>query len=196
EEGRFSVVDPVRALSEKMIERHPHVFGDLKLETADDVRDEWERIKLRNKDEKKEKQGTLSGVPPALPALTRAYRVQEKMAGVGFDWENPDGALTKLREEVEELHRAIHEGDPEAVEEEIGDVLFSVVNSARLAGYGSEEALRRTIEKVIDRFSRVEAMVNEDGQNVTELTLEKLDSYWDRAKLEQRKHNKKQSSPS
>ncbi len=184
EEGRFRLADSIRAIREKLIERHPHVFGGRVLETPDEVRDQWEKIKLENNGGEKDaaSRGTLDGVPAALPALTRAFRVQEKMAGVGFDWPSADGALDKLREEVEEASEAVLSGDRERAEEEIGDLLFSVVNAARLTGIGAEEALRRSTEKVIARFKQVERMAAEDGKSVGELPLEALDAYWDRAK--------------
>ncbi|MBD3166263.1 nucleoside triphosphate pyrophosphohydrolase [bacterium] len=189
EEGRFELKDSIRAIREKLIERHPHVFGELKLDTADDVRDNWEKIKLntRNGGKKKDQpKGTLSGVPHALPALTRAFRVQEKMAGVGFDWPSAHGALDKLDEEIEEAREAILSGNREAAEEEIGDLLFSVVNAARLSGFGAEESLRRSTEKVIGRFEMMERMVREDGKQVPDLNLEQLDVYWERAKKRQK----------
>ncbi len=192
EEERFNLTDSIKSIRLKLIERHPHVFGDLKLETADQVRDNWEKIKLNNSD-KKRKKTTLSGVPSALPALTRAFRVQEKMAGVGFDWENPEGAIDKLREEIEEASEAILEKKQEEAEEEIGDLLFSVVNAARLAGFGAEEALRRSTEKVIARFTDLERMVKKDNKDLTEMTLEEMDKYWDKAK-EREKSSSRQSS--
>ncbi len=182
EAGRFTIVDSIRSIREKLIERHPHVFGELKLETAQDVRDNWEKIKLTNGKEHGERKTTLGGVPDALPALTRAFRVQEKMGGVGFDWESPDGALEKLKEEVEETSEAILSRDPEAAEEEIGDLLFSVVNAARLMGFGAEEALRKSINKVIKRFNSMEAMVNNDGRFLPDMNLDEMDEYWEKAK--------------
>ncbi len=192
EAGEFELTDSIKAIREKLIVRHPHVFGELKLETAEDVRDNWERIKLtvengngeadtsssQCKNDVKPK-GTLDGVPNALPSLTRAYRVQEKMAGVGFDWPSPEGALDKLDEEIAEAREAIMSGDRDAAEEEIGDLLFSVVNSARLAGFSAEEALRKGTTKVINRFSNMEALIREDGLDITTMTLEELDRYWD-----------------
>ena len=187
EKGRFQLVDSVRAIREKLIERHPHVFGGPKLDTADEVRDQWEKIKLNNSADKDEKpKGTLDGVPAAVPALTRAFRVQEKMAGVGFDWENPHDALEKLDEEMKEASEAILAGNREHAEEEIGDLLFSVVNAARLAGFGAEESLRRSTEKIIKRFQQMEKMIAEDGHALAELSLEQLDGYWERAKLKEK----------
>lgn len=182
EEGHFSITDSVRAIRKKLIERHPHVFGDVTLQTADEVRDQWEKIKLGNENGPHGGKGTLDGVPPGLPALTRAYRVQEKMAGVGFDWESADGALLKLREELEEVTEAMRSQNSERVAEEIGDMLFSMVNAARLAGYGAEEALRRSTGKVIARFKTMEKLAHKEGNSLTDLSLEEMDLYWERAK--------------
>ncbi len=182
EAGHFRLADSIRAIREKLIRRHPHIFGDLKLETADDVRDNWERIKLADKGGEERKKDVLSGVPSALPALTRAFRVQEKMAGVGFDWPNPEGALDKLDEEIQEAGEAIRSGDRQHAEEEIGDLLFSVVNAARLAGFSAEDALRRSTEKVIGRFRMLQRLAAEEGHKLGEMDLQTMDQYWDKAK--------------
>jgi len=188
ESGNFTIVDSICAIKEKLINRHPHIFGDLKLETAEEVRDNWERIKLNDKSNDTPKT-TLGGVPGSLPALTRAFRVQEKMAGVGFDWDSPDGALDKLREEVEEASEAILNGNKEEAEEEIGDLLFSVVNAARMAGFGAEEALRRSITKIISRFNELEQMVIKDSKSLPDMKLEEMDIYWEKAKLKEKKRS-------
>ncbi len=191
EEERFTVVDSIQSIKRKLIERHPHVFGEgLKLETAAEVRDNWEKIKLENGRKDGKRKTTLGGVPEALPALTRAFRVQEKMGGVGFDWESPDGALAKLKEEVEETSEAILSRDPEAAEEEIGDLLFSVVNAARLMGFGAEEALRKSINKVMNRFNDMEQLANDDGRFLPEMTLDEMDAYWEKAKQREKEAKK------
>ncbi|MCB2200764.1 nucleoside triphosphate pyrophosphohydrolase [bacterium] len=182
EENRWELADVIRGIREKMIRRHPHVFGDMALETPDEVRDEWEKIKLRDKGNGGEQKKTLGGVPKTLPALTRAFRVQEKMAGVGFDWPDASGALDKLREEMEETIEAVMSGDKRHAEEEIGDLLFSAVNAARLSGFSAEEALRRSTEKVMGRFEQVEAQAASEGHLLSDLTLEEMDAIWDRVK--------------
>ncbi len=183
----FDILTPIRSIKQKMLDRHPHVFSDIKADTADDVRDLWEKIKLEEGKKNGDKEnGTLSGVPNALPALTRAFRVQEKMAGVGFDWEEPQGALEKLREEMDEASEAILSGDRDHAEEEIGDLLFSVVNAARLAGFGAEEALRRSTEKVMARFKVMEEMAGSDDNSLPDMTLEEMDVYWEKAKQRER----------
>ncbi len=189
EENIFKLVDSIKAIREKLIERHPHIFGDLKLETSEEVRDEWEKIKLRNNGNSESEKSLLSGVPKALPALTRAFRVQEKMAGVGFDWPDASGALDKLQEETEEVTEAVLSGDRDRAEEEIGDMLFSLVNAARLSGFSAEEALRKGTKKVMKRFQKIEQLAAKDGHKLAELTLEVMDSYWDKAKEEERQDN-------
>lgn len=182
EKGRFTLADNARAIREKLLRRHPHVFGDVKADTADEVRDRWEKIKLEDSAAPEADKDVLAGVPTALPALTRAFRVQEKMAGVGFDWPSSQGALEKLDEEANEVREAVASGDRERAEEEIGDLLFSVVNAARLSGFSAEEALRRSTEKVIGRFRTLQRLAGEDGHRLSELSLEVMDRYWDRAK--------------
>src|SRR5262249_38067132 len=145
---------------DKLVTRHPHVFGDLDVETADEVLRNWEKIKAQEKKAKGD--GLLSGVPRSLPALVRAQRVGEKVQRVGFDWADATGSRAKVTEEVEELDRAIATGDQAAIEEEMGDVLFALVNLSRHVKVDAEGALRRTIDKFINRFSHVESRVNGD----------------------------------
>lgn len=188
EEGRFAVQDCIRSIREKLIERHPHIFEDIELNTADQVRDQWERIKLNNhKDSDDQPRSTLGGVPKSLPALTRAFRIQEKMAGVGFDWDDAVGAYRKLCEEVEEFGDAIATEKEEDIEEELGDILFSAVNTARLMGFGAEEALRKTTAKVIKRFTLMEHLIENDRKELTSLSLEEMDSFWERVKKNEKK---------
>jgi len=185
EAGHWTLGDVIRGIREKMLERHPHVFGDLKLSTPDQVRDEWEKIKLRHNGGNEERKSTLGGVPRILPSLTRAFRVQEKMAGVGFDWPDATGAIDKLREELEETVEAVLSRDRDHAEEEIGDLLFSVVNAARLSGFSAEDALRRSTDKVIHRFQRMEQLAEREGGRLAGLSLEEMDRYWEKAKLEE-----------
>lgn len=184
-EGSFGPDDVVRAICDKLVRRHPHVFADAHAESADEVLRNWERIKAKEKGEGGPK-GVLDGVPRALPALTRAQRVGEKVARVGFDWEDAAGSREKVREELGELDQALAAGDADAVEAELGDVLFALVNLARHAEVDAEAALRRTIDKFQRRFAHVERRVRErhggwpdPGQ---ELPLRVLDDYWNEAK--------------
>lgn len=188
-EGRFAIDDVIAGIVDKLVTRHPHVFGDLDAETADEVLRNWEKIKAQEK----KGRGVLGGVPKSLPALVRAQRIGEKVERVGFDWEDARGSRAKVGEELGELDRAIEEGDLGAIEEEMGDVLFALVNLSRHVGVDAEAALRRTTEKFTTRFAHVEARVQAEhggwgGPSGGEpnLPLEVLDGYWEEAKAKGR----------
>lgn len=189
-EGTFGPDDVIAAICDKLVRRHPHVFGDegLKLEGSREVLRNWERIKASEQKDKKDKGGVLGGVPRSLPALIRAQRIGEKVARVGFDWPDARGSRSKVAEEVGELDQAILAGDKDRIEAELGDVLFALVNLARHVDVDAEAALRRTIDKFTARFTHVEARVHEAhggwpaGAADDRLTLEELDGYWDEAK--------------
>jgi tetrapyrrole methylase family protein/MazG family protein/ATP diphosphatase len=187
-EGAFGPDDVVAAICDKLVRRHPHVFADVAVEGASDVLRNWERIKAAEQAGKKRKEGVLGGVPRSLPALTRAQRVGEKVARVGFDWPDARGSRGKVAEELGELDQAIAAGDKDRIEAELGDVLFALVNLARHVDVDAEGALRRTIEKFSRRFSHVEAKVHEahggwpTSVSDDKLTLEELDGYWEEAK--------------
>jgi len=178
EEGRFSIEEIVRSLNEKLIARHPHIFGEKKLENAKQVVHQWEQIKL-NEGEKK---GLLDGVPTAQPALNRAFRVQEKAAGVGFEWPHIQGVWEKLEEEVHEFRAAMSQKDARAREEEFGDFLFSLVNLARYLKINPEDALRKSVEKFIRRFRYIEEKISGRGGSLAEATLEEMDELWEESK--------------
>jgi tetrapyrrole methylase family protein/MazG family protein/ATP diphosphatase len=182
-EGRFAIDDVISAIVEKLVARHPHVFGDAKADTADEVLSNWEKIKA------KEKAGRsiLGGVPRSLPALVRAQRIGEKVARVGFDWQDAAGSMAKVHEELRELEHAIAAGNAKDREEELGDLLFALVNLARHMNIDAEGALRGTIGKFTTRFAHVEQRVAErhGGWGDTgkdKLPLETLDGYWEEAK--------------
>jgi len=182
-EKTFAIDDVVAGIVEKLVTRHPHVFGDMDAKTADEVLANWERIKASEKKDR----GVLAGVPRSLPALNRAQRIGEKVHRVGFDWEDARGSRAKVTEELDELDRAIESGDAAAVEEEMGDVLFALVNLSRHVKVDAEGALRRTIDKFTKRFAHVEERVKEKHGGWPEpgkpnLALEVLDQYWDEAK--------------
>ncbi|HEU4534094.1 MAG TPA: nucleoside triphosphate pyrophosphohydrolase [Polyangiaceae bacterium] len=189
--GAFGPDDVVAGIVDKMVRRHPHVFGDEGVAGVDEVHRNWEAIKAREKGEKGPR-GLLEGVPRALPALVRAQRVGEKVGRVGFDWPDTDGSRAKVAEELGELDRAVAAGDQAAIAEELGDVLFALVNLARHVEVDAEAALRQTIEKFSARFSHVEARVRErhgrwpsdpdDGGPGRGVTLEEMDGYWEEAK--------------
>ncbi|HKQ68027.1 MAG TPA: nucleoside triphosphate pyrophosphohydrolase [Polyangiaceae bacterium] len=182
-EGAFGPDDIVAAITEKLVRRHPHVFGEVSVSGSSEVLSNWEKIKAAEK----KGRGVLDGVPRSLPALNRAQRVGEKVQRVGFDWPDARGSRAKVAEEMGELDRAIGEGDKAHIEAELGDVLFALVNLARHVGVDAEGALRGTIEKFQRRFAHVEARVKErhggwPGSASGPLPLEELDGYWDEAK--------------
>jgi tetrapyrrole methylase family protein/MazG family protein/ATP diphosphatase len=184
-EGSFAIDDVVSGIVDKLVSRHPHVFGHLEAKDADEVLRNWEKLKAKEKGQR----GVLAGVPRSMPALTRAQRIGEKVARVGFDWEDAAGSRAKVAEELTELDRAIAAGDADAIEDEMGDTLFALVNLSRHAGIDAEGALRRTIDKFTGRFAHVEARVREEhggwgeaGTGERHLPLEVLDRYWEEAK--------------
>ena len=180
EQGDFDLADVCHALCDKLIYRHPHVYGEATAESTDIVLERWEELKRKEKDGNKT---VLSGVPSSLPALIKAYRIQDKARGVGFDWEQPEEVWTKVREELDELQEAITSGSVEDTEAEFGDFLFSVINVARKYKVNPDDALERTNEKFIRRFGYVEARAAELGhQSLRELTLGQMDELWNEAK--------------
>jgi MazG family protein len=190
-EGRFGPDDVVRAIVEKLVRRHPHVFGETEVDGSEQVLQNWERIKAEEKSER----GVLDGVPHSLPALMRAQRMSEKVSRVGFDWPDGRGSRQKVSEELAELDVALAGGDKARVEAELGDVLFALVNLARHHGVDAEMALRGTADRFARRFAHVEARVKErhggfargsDGKPLPGPPLEVLDGYWDEAKAEER----------
>lgn len=179
EDGRFDIADVCDALVEKLKFRHPHIFGDVKVSDADEVAQNWEQIKL------KEKQGNdsvLSGVPSALPALIKANRIQEKARNVGFDWDSKEQVWEKVKEEIAEVEREIENKDSMCLEQEFGDLLFSVINAARLYGVDPENALEKTNKKFISRFNYLEKKAKENNLKLKDMTLEEMDKFWDEAK--------------
>lgn len=181
EKGQFDIADVADALNDKLIFRHPHVFGQEKADTAEKVIQNWEEIKLR---ERGGNRTVLAGVPADLPALVKAFRVQEKAANVGFDWQSPEQVWDKVREEIGEVSEAIASGDSADIEAEFGDLLFSVINAARLYKVNPENALERTNRKFIARFNFIEAQANAAGRHIRDLSLDEMEALWQRAKTE------------
>lgn len=179
EKGKFDIGEVAEALNSKLIFRHPHVFGDASAETAGEVSQNWEQIKLK---EKGGNRTVLAGVPDALPAVIKAYRVQEKAANVGFDWTDRKEAWNKVREESEEFASEIEGMDARKMEEEMGDLLFSVINVSRLYGINPENALEKTNKKFIKRFNYIESKAKERGLSLKDMTLEQMDELWNEAK--------------
>lgn len=179
EKEQFDIADVCDALTDKLIFRHPHIYGNVVANSANDVADNWEQIKLKEKDGNKT---VLSGVPKSLPALVKAYRVQEKAAHVGFDWEQPQQVWDKVKEEISEVEAEIKSGNAKNIEQEFGDLFFSVVNAARLYGVVPENALELTNKKFIKRFNYVEAKAKQLGKSLKDMTLAEMDVYWNEAK--------------
>ena len=167
-----------------MIERHPHVFGEINVETSEQVLENWDVIKKRTKQQKTQTESMLS-IPREFPALMRADKVQKKASKVGFDWDNVDGAFDKVSEELNELKEAYLTGDNEYIHEELGDLIFSVVNVSRFVKVDSEEALTNSTDKFINRFSKVEKMADEQGLDMKNTDLATLDKLWDMAKKDE-----------
>ena len=182
EEKRFDVEDVAAAISEKLIRRHPHIFGNVKVDDASQVVTNWEAIKSSEKEQKGKDTSVLEGVPRHLPALLRARRVQERAAKVGFDWSHSGEIAAKTREEVEEFLQAVAAEDEEKIEEELGDLLFSHVNMARFLGICAEEALSKTIRKFETRFRFIEAELKKQGKTPQTATLEEMDRLWEDAR--------------
>ncbi|WP_405409945.1 nucleoside triphosphate pyrophosphohydrolase [Maribacter sp. Asnod1-A12] len=180
ETNDFDIADVANAICDKLVERHPHVYGDVKVIDEDDVKRNWEQIKL-----KEGKKSVLEGVPRSLPALVKASRIQDKVAGVGFDWEEPKQVFEKVQEELEELQVEIETGSKEKIEAEFGDVLFSMINYARFLGVNPENALERTNKKFIKRFQYLEIRAKEIGKEINDMTLEEMDVYWNEAKTKE-----------
>lgn len=173
EQGKFSIDDVIDGISRKLIDRHPHIYGDVKVQDENDVKRNWEKLKL-----KEGKKSVLSGVPKSLPALIKAMRLQEKARQVGFEWENKGQVWEKVEEETHELHEAIQHGDQSKIEEEFGDLMFSLVNFSRFLQIDAENALELTNKKFIDRFTRMEEKALSTGKDLHKMTLGEMDAIW------------------
>ncbi len=179
EKQQFDVADVCNMQADKLIFRHPHIYGDVKADTAEQVLQNWEQIKLREKDGNKT---VLSGVPQALPSLIKAYRIQDKARNVGFDWEDRGDVWAKVREELAELEAELRKEDKQKSTEELGDFLFSVINAARLYHLNPDNALEHTNQKFIRRFNYIEEHSIKQGKPLTEMTLQEMDQLWNEAK--------------
>ena len=177
ETGDFDIADVANGVCEKLIIRHPHIYGDVKVNDEEDVKRNWEKIKL-----KEGNKSVLGGVPKSLPALVKASRIQDKAAGVGFDWDNIDDVFAKVKEEIEELHAEVKAQKHTAIEAEFGDVLFSLINYARFLKVNPEDALERTNKKFIARFQYLERKAAESGKSLRDMTLAEMETYWQEAK--------------
>ena len=177
ETNDFDIADVANAICDKLIDRHPHIYGDVVVKDEEEVKRNWEKLKL-----KEGKKSVLEGVPKSLPALVKASRIQDKVAGVGFDWEEPHQVWEKLQEELGELNEEVRVGNKERIEQEFGDVLFSMINYARFLNINPENALERTNKKFIHRFTYLERKANELGKSLDEMSLAEMDVYWEEAK--------------
>lgn len=178
EQNAFDIADVAEGICDKLIHRHPHIYGDVEVADEEEVKANWEKLKL-----KEGKASVLEGVPRSLPAMVKATRIQDKARGVGFDWDNRDQVWEKVQEELEELKEEIEsESDPKRIESELGDVLFSIINYARFVDVDPELALERTNKEFIKRFQYLESESKKDGKEMSEMTLEEMDVYWNAAK--------------
>ncbi len=177
EKNAFDIADVLHGICDKLIHRHPHIYGDVKVADVQEVKANWEKLKL-----KEGKKSVLEGVPKSLPAMVKAQRIQEKARGVGFDWDHEDQVWEKVNEELEEFREACESGDEQHQMEELGDLFFSIINYARFKNINPEEALERTNKKFIQRFQFLETESAKDGKSLSEMTLEEMDHYWNLAK--------------
>ena len=175
--GSFDIADVIEGINEKLINRHPHVFGDVTAETDEEVAQNWEKLKL-----KEGRKSVLEGVPKSLPAMIKASRIQDKAASAGFDWEKPEQVFEKVREELEELNAEVQSGNKTKIESEFGDVLFSLINYARFINVDPESALERTNKKFIRRFQFMEEKVKDEGKTLSDMSLEEMDVHWEKSK--------------
>ena len=183
EKGEFDIADVCNREADKLIFRHPHIYGDVQADNEEQVLKNWEQIKLQEKDGNKT---VLSGVPDALPSVIKAYRIQDKARNVGFDWKEKNDVWAKVREELDELETELKREDKEKSTQELGDFLFSVINAARLYHLNPDNALEKTNQKFIRRFNYVEQHSIKEGKPLTEMTLEEMDELWNKAKNEER----------
>ncbi len=179
ETNDFDIADVCNNICEKLISRHPHIYGDVKVADEEEVKRNWENLKL-----KEGKKSVLEGVPNSLPALVKASRIQDKVAGVGFDWEEPQQVFEKLQEELGELQHEVNENNQEKIEAEFGDVFFSMINYARFLNVNPENALERTNKKFIKRFQYLEGKAKEMNKSIKDMTLAEMDVFWNEAKLQ------------
>ena len=179
EQNQFTLADSLHAICEKLIHRHPHIYGDVKVKDDEDVKRNWEQLKL-----KEGKKSVLAGVPNSLPATVKAIRLQEKAKQVGFEWDHREQVWEKVEEETQELKEAVQSGDPSKMEEELGDLMFSLINYARFLQIDAENALERTNRKFISRFNAMEILAAEKGKTLSELSLSEMDELWNQIKTQ------------
>lgn len=177
EKKAFDIADVANAISDKLVDRHPHIYGDVQVENEEEVKQNWEKLKL-----KEGKKSVLEGVPKSLPAVVKANRIQDKVAGVGFDWEEPHQVWEKVQEELSELNEEVSKGNTDKIESEFGDVLFSMINYARFINVNPENALEKTNKKFIKRFQYLEEAAKKEGKSLDEMSLTEMDVHWENSK--------------
>ncbi len=177
ETNQFDITDVLNVICDKLVHRHPHIYGDLEAATEEEVKKNWEKLKL-----KEGKKSVLEGVPCSLPSMLKAVRIQEKVRGVGFDWDDSQQVWEKVQEELEELKVEVQAGDKEKTEQEFGDLLFSLINYSRFLEVNPEDALERTNKKFIQRFQQMEAVLKDEGKDLSDMSLSEMDVYWEQAK--------------
>lgn len=181
EQQQFTLPEVLNGICEKLIARHPHIYGDVKVADEEEVKRNWEKLKM-----KEGKTSVLSGVPKGLPSMVKAIRIQEKAKQVGFEWENKEQVFTKIEEEINELKEVVNTGEQDKIEEELGDVFFSLVNYARFLQIDADHALERTNQKFIQRFVQMEQKAISEGKQLTHMSLEEMDAIWNRIKQKNR----------
>lgn len=182
EKKAFNIGDVLEFVCDKLVHRHPHIYGDVKAKTEAEVKSNWEKIKLEEKGGDNQKRTVLQGVPKSMPSLVKAVRIQDKVKGVGFDWDNKDQVWCKVKEELEEFKVEVDLNNRENMEQEFGDLMFSMVNYARFIGINPEDALEKTNKKFINRFTKMEQLINLDQKDLNEMNLSEMDAYWEKAK--------------
>jgi XTP/dITP diphosphohydrolase len=179
ETNDFDIADVINSVCDKLVHRHPHIYGDVKVKDEVEVKKNWEKLKM-----KEGKKSVLEGVPKSLPAIVKSFRIQEKVRGIGFDWDNKTQVWDKVLEEIEELKVEIKKGDNARIESEFGDVLFALTNYARFINVNPEDALERTNKRFIKRFQIMENEIKEEGKDLSDMSLTEMDVYWEKAKLQ------------
>ena len=179
ETNDFDIADVINDICEKLIHRHPHIYGDVEVADEREVKRNWEKLKL-----KEGRKSVLEGVPKSLPAIVKSFRIQEKVRGIGFDWDDKSQVWDKVLEEIEELKMEVEKGDNDRIEAEFGDVLFALTNYARFINVNPEDALERTNKRFIKRFQIMEQEIKEEGKELSDMSLTEMDVYWERAKLQ------------
>ena len=182
ERNAFDIEDVLRNVCDKLIHRHPHIYGDVKAETEEEVKANWEKLKLEEGSQSSEKKSVLKGVPKSMPSLVKAVRIQDKVKGVGFDWDNKEQVWEKVQEEIDEFKSEVDAANHQNMEQEFGDLMFSLINYARFIGINPEDALEKTNKKFVNRFKKMESAINNEGKELNAMNLNEMNQYWEAAK--------------